>query len=58
MKPTQTKEWNIKLRVSLEEEIRIKKEAIENRMRISEYIKVKVLGNSSTPKASIEGKLS
>lgn len=39
------KEWHVKLKVSLEEEKRIKKEAIDNNMRVAEYIKLKILAN-------------
>ncbi len=40
------KKWNIRLTVSSEEEKQIKKEAIDNDMKVSDYIKLKVLGNS------------
>ncbi|MDJ0718810.1 MAG: hypothetical protein QNJ54_32055 [Prochloraceae cyanobacterium] len=53
MKPQQIKEWHVKLKVSLEEEHRIKKEAIDNNMRVAEYIKLKILTN---PAHSIKGK--
>lgn len=40
------KEWNVKLRVSPEEEKKIKKDAIDYEMKLSEYIKFKVLSES------------
>jgi len=43
------KEWHVKLKVSLEEEHRIKKEAIDNNMRVAEYIKTKILSNPAIP---------
>ena len=58
MKSTGSKEWHLKLRVTLEEETRIRKEAIDNRMKISEYVKLKVLGVPSVRTTSIEGKSS
>ncbi len=48
----QIKEWHVKLKVSLEEERRIKKEAIDNDMRVSEYIKLKILDESRILKQS------
>ena len=47
MNSQKTKEWHIKLRVSHEEERKIKKEAIDNDMRIADYVKQKLLGSSS-----------
>ena len=52
------KDWNIKLKVSPEEEKRIKKEAIDNDMRVAEYIKLKVLGDGSNVLDLTQGKLS
>ena len=40
------KKWNVRLTVTSEEEKQIKKEAIDNEMKVSDYIKLKVLGNS------------
>ena len=44
MKLDQFERWNIKLRVTSAERKQIQKEAIENDMRVAEYIKLKVLG--------------
>ena len=48
------KKWNIRLTVSSEEEKRIKKEAIDNDMKVSDYVKFKLLGSPQLP---TEGKL-
>lgn len=53
MNPQKIKEWHVKLKVSLKEEQRIKKEAIDNNMRVAEYIKLKILNN---PPISAQGK--
>ncbi len=45
MNSQQIKEWHVKLKLSLDEEQRIKKEAIDNNMRVAEYIKLKILNN-------------
>lgn len=45
MNSQRLKEWHIKLKVSYEEERRIKKEAIDHDMRVAEYIKSKILSN-------------
>jgi len=37
------KEWHVKLKVSLEEEQKIKKDAIDYEMKVGEYIKFKAL---------------
>ena len=42
------KSWNIKLRVSFEEESLIKKQAIDYQMGLAEYIKQKLLDRLST----------
>ena len=47
MNSEKIRQWNIKLRVSSEEERKIKKEAIDHDMRVAEYIRLKVLANSS-----------
>jgi len=39
IKPPKTKEWSIKLKVSLEEEQKIKMQAIKMSMGIANYIK-------------------
>lgn len=49
------KGWSIKLPVSPEEEKRIRKEAIDYDMRVSDYIRYKVLGDFSQ---ATEGKSS
>ena len=51
------KQWHVKLKVSPEEERKIKKEAIENDMRVAEYIKLKVLGDGSNVLDLTQGKL-
>lgn len=43
------KEWNVKLRVSPEEEKKIKKDAIDYEMKLAEYIKFKVLTEFPAP---------
>ncbi len=50
------KGWSIKLQVSPEEEKKIRKEAIDNDMRVAEYIKVKVLGDGSNCVDLTQGK--
>ena len=52
-----TKKWNVGLKVSPEEEQKIKMKALEKGMRISEYIKQAVLDSLSGSKISTEGKL-
>jgi len=47
------KKWTLRLTVSLEEEKRIRKEAIDNEMKVSDYVKFKVLGD---PALSTEGR--
>ena len=54
--PTTLKGWSIKLQVSPEEEKRIKKEAIDNDMRIAEYVKLKLLGDNSNCLDLTQGK--
>lgn len=46
---SKTKDWNVKLRVSPEEEKKIKKDAIDYEMKLAEYIKFKVLIELPTP---------
>ena len=55
-KQTNTKGWNIKLQVSIEEERKIKKDAIDYDLKVAEYIKQKLLDRLSTNQISIEGK--
>ena len=43
MNSKQKKEWHVKLRVSPEEEQKIKKDAIDYEMKVAEYIKFKAL---------------
>lgn len=43
------KEWHIKLKVSPEEEQKIKKDAIDYEMKVAEYIKFKVLTEFPAP---------
>ena len=50
------KSWNIKLRVSHEEESIIKKEAIDYDMGLAEYIKHKLLDRLSVNKKCNQGK--
>ena len=50
------KKWNVGLKVSPEEEQKIKMKALEKGMRISEYIKQAVLDSLSVSKISTEGK--
>jgi len=50
------KQWHIKLKVSIEEERKIKKEAIDQGLQVGEYIKLKVLGDSSTKTFLDKGK--
>ena len=57
MNSHQTKEWHVKLKVSPEEERKIKKEAIDNDMRVAEYIKLKLLGDGSNCLNLTQGKL-
>ncbi len=47
MKRKKSPEWTIRLRVSPEERKRIHKEAIDRDLSIAEYIKFKVLDDSS-----------
>ncbi|MGF1490601.1 MAG: hypothetical protein ACFBSE_26210 [Prochloraceae cyanobacterium] len=47
---SELKNWNIKLRVSPEEEILIKKKAIDYQMGLAEYIKQKLLDRLSENK--------
>ncbi len=56
--PSVIKGWNIRLKVTYDEERKIKMEAIEKGMRISEYIKQAVLDSLSVSKISTEGKSS
>ena len=48
------KKWTVRLSLSAEEEKKIKKEAIDNEMRVCDYVKFKVLGNFPV---STEGKV-
>ncbi len=48
MKSNGLERWNIKLRVTSAERKQIQKEAIDNDMRVAEYIRLKVLGGYST----------
>lgn len=50
------KQWHVKLKVSIEEERRIKKEAIDHGLKVADYIKLKVLEDSTTTNPSIKGK--
>ncbi|MDJ0718343.1 MAG: hypothetical protein QNJ54_29645 [Prochloraceae cyanobacterium] len=50
------KGWNIKLQVSVEEERRIKKDAIDYDMKVAEYIKHKLLDNLSPNQNLTQGK--
>ena len=50
------KVWNIRLKVSSEEERKIKMEAIQKGMMISEYIKQTILNDLSSNKISDSGK--
>lgn len=50
------KQWHIKLKVSIEEERKIKKEAIDQGLQVGEYIKLKVLADSSTKTFLDKGK--
>jgi len=43
------KEWHVKLKVSREEEQKIKKDAIDYEMKVAEYIKFKVLTEFPAP---------
>jgi len=43
MKNKSVKEWHVKLKLSLEEEQKIKKDAIDYEMKVAEYIKFKAL---------------
>ncbi len=56
MKTNQLAQWTIRLRVSPEERKRIHKEAIERDLTIAEYVKSKVLEDSSRGNLLIEGK--
>ncbi|MGF1488096.1 MAG: hypothetical protein ACFBSE_13490 [Prochloraceae cyanobacterium] len=48
--------WNVRLKVSSEEERKIKMEAIQKGMMISEYIKQTVLNDLSSNRISDSGK--
>ena len=50
------KGWNIRLKVSPEEERKIKKEAIDNDMRVAEYIKQVLLDRLSASQNPTQGK--
>ncbi len=52
------KGWNIRLKVSHEEEQKIKMEALKKGMGISQYIKQTILDNLSVSTISTEGKSS
>jgi len=57
MKLEQAEQWNIKLRVTSKERRKIQKEAIDLDMRVSEYIKSRLLGSLSIQeKRTIQGK--
>jgi len=53
-----TKEWSIKLRVSLEEEQKIKMGAIKMSMGIAKYIKQAALEKTQTQSSKLKKKLS
>ncbi len=53
-KTKKQKQWTVRLSLSLEEEQQIKKEAIDNDMKVGDYVKLKVLGNFPI---STEGKV-
>lgn len=50
------KQWHVKLKVTIEEERKIKKEAIDLGLNVGEYIKRKALDDSSIKNLSIEAK--
>ena len=50
------KGWNIKLQVSVEEERKIKKDAIDYDMKVAEYIKHKLLDRLSVINNPTQGK--
>ncbi len=56
MKENKLSEWTIRLKVSPEERKQIHKEAIDLGLSIAEYVKLKVLQNSSIRNRLIEGK--
>ena len=56
MKQNTDRRWNIKLRVTPQERRRIQKEAIDLDMRVSDYIRLKVLGDSKLEKQLVQGK--
>ena len=58
MKLDRFERWNIKLKVTSQERKQIQKEAIDNDMRVAEYIKVKLLGDGSNCLDLTQGKLS
>ena len=51
-----TKKWNVGLKVSLEEEQKIKIKAIKKGMKVSDYIKKLVMEDLTGNKVSTEGK--
>lgn len=55
MKSNQCPQWTIRLRVSPEERKQIQKEAIDRDLSIAEYIKLKLLDDSSM-KNLVQGK--
>ena len=56
MKPNTFQRWNIKLRVTPQERRKIQKEAIDHDMRVSEYVKSRLLEDFSVQKNLVEGK--
>ena len=56
MKSKQPPQWTIRLKVSPEERKRIHKEAIDRGLSIAEYVKLKLLQDSSIKNHLIEGK--
>ena len=56
MKSKKPPEWTIRLRVSPEQRKQIHKEAIDKGLSIADYVKLKVLGDSSNQKSLIQGK--
>lgn len=56
MKGNQLPQWTVRLRVSPEQRKKIQKEAIDRDLSIADYIKLKVLDESSIKINLIEGK--
>lgn len=56
MKLEKIQQWNVKLKVTPQERKQIQKEAIDLDLKIGEYVKLKLLGDSSFSEETLQKK--